>query len=80
MPRKKPATPQAASDEEISVLLKNKIVAMIGKTKDVSTVTALTNAYAKLRAVELKMDEGSWGEELPTAEPLPRVDLDGARQ
>lgn len=79
MPRKH-TTAQVASDEEISVLLKNKIVAMIGKTKDVSTVTALTNAYAKLRAVELKMDEGSWGEDLPTAEPMPRVDLEGARQ
>ena len=62
---------QLQSDDAISILLKNKLVDMIGKTKDVSTVDALTNAFAKLRSVELKVEQGEYGDDLPDAEVKP---------
>ena len=62
---------QLQSDDAISILLKNKLVDMIGKTKDVNTVVALTNAFAKLRSVELKQEQGEYGEDLPDVEVKP---------
>lgn len=68
---------QRKSDDDIAVMLKNKLVEMIDGAKDVASIVALTNAFAKLRGVELKADEGSWGEDLPNeaspAEELMRV-------
>lgn len=46
--------------------VKDKLVKMIEAAgeKEWDKVGLLANAYTKLRAVELKQDEGSWGEDL----------------
>lgn len=53
------------SDDE---KVKAKLVEMIGSAtdKEWDKVTNLANAYTKLRSVELKQDEGDWGESLTT--------------
>lgn len=51
------------TDEE---KVKNKLVQLIEKSEKPAEVVALATAFAKLRAVELKQEEGVWGQELPT--------------
>lgn len=73
---------QIASDEDISVMLKNRIAEVLGGKKaiDVNTLVQVTNAFAKLRSVELKQEEGEYGSDIPPAETQP-VDLGvGVRQ
>jgi hypothetical protein len=60
-----------ATDAEISIRLKERLVAMLENEKNPSVVVALVTAYAKLRAVELKQEEGDWGDDLPTEEVRP---------
>lgn len=43
--------------------------------KDFASVSSLAAAYTKLRAVELKQDEGNYGDELL----MPAQSLDGAQ-
>lgn len=74
---------QRHSDEEISVMLKNRIAeALEKKAVDVNTLVQVTNAYAKLRSVELKQEEGEFGSDLPPAEAAQPLDLGttGVRQ
>lgn len=49
-------------------MLKNRIAEVLGGKKaiDVNTLVQVTNAYAKLRSVELKVEQGDWGADLPT--------------
>lgn len=67
---------QIATDEDISVMLKNRIAEVLGAKKaiDVNTLVQVTNAFAKLRSVELKQDEGDYGDGLTPAESQP-IDL-----
>ena len=59
------------SDDAIAVMVKNKLADMIQGSSVAEEVVALANAFTKLRAVELKQEEGDWGEELPSeARPL----------
>ena len=71
------ARAQKKSDDEISVMLKNKLVEMIAKAKDPATVVALTNGFAKLRAVELKADEGEFGAGLDGTDDSAPITLPG---
>lgn len=74
---------QIASDEDISVMLKNRIAEVLGGKKaiDVNTLVQVTNAFAKLRGVELKQEEGEFGSDLPPAEATQPLDLGtGVRQ
>ena len=57
--------PTKRTDEQIAVMVKNKLANLIETSKDVDAVVALANAFTKLRAVEMKADEGDWGQELP---------------
>jgi hypothetical protein len=41
--------------------VKKKIVAAIDRTEVVEEITKLVNSYAKLEAIEMKMDEGEFG-------------------
>lgn len=50
------------TDEE---KVKAKLVNLIQNSSKVDEVVALANAFAKLRAVELKEEDGKWGEDLP---------------
>jgi hypothetical protein len=68
---------QLQSDEAISILVKNKLCEMLAKTKDPNTAVALTNAWAKLRSVELKQEQGEFGDSLPDAEEVKPFDLGG---
>lgn len=75
---KKRKAKQQCSDDDISVMLKNKIVEALGKkTIDVATLVQVTNAFAKLRGVELKQDEGEYGDDLTQSESQP-IDLGAA--
>lgn len=65
------ARKQKSTDNEISIMLKNKLVQMVCHCKDPASVVALTTAYAKLRAVELKQDEGDWGNDISGDESAP---------
>lgn len=68
---------QLCSDDDISVMLKNKIAEALGKkTIDVATLVQVTNAFAKLRGVELKQDEGEYGDDLTAVETQP-LDIGG---
>ena len=49
------------SDED---KVKAKLVKMLEKATKVDEVVALSNAFTKLRAVELKQEDGAWGEGL----------------
>lgn len=53
----------AMSDDE---RVKAKLVQMIDKAKDTAyaDVALLAAAYTKLRVMELKLEEGTWGEDL----------------
>ena len=67
---------QMRSDDEISIMLKNRIAEVLGGKKaiDVATLVQVTNAFAKLRSVELKQDQGDYGDGLNPAESQP-IDL-----
>ena len=69
------ARKQKKTDEDISILLKNKLVEMIDRAKDPATVVALTTSFAKLRAMELKADEGEFGEGLDSDTPSSLLDV-----
>lgn len=71
---------QLASDDDISIMLKNRIAEVLSGKRaiDVATLVQVTNAFAKLRSVELKQDEGDYGDGLTPAESQP-MDL-GVRQ
>lgn len=61
-------------------MLKNRIAeALEKKNIDVNTLVQVTNAYAKLRSVELKQEEGDWGADLPS-ETTPEDPGKGLRQ
>lgn len=66
---------QIAKDEDISIMLKNRIAEVLQQKKaiDVATLVQVTNAFAKLRSVELKQDEGDFGQDLVPAESSPTV-------
>lgn len=51
--------------------VKNKLVEMIIAAEDsaVSDVALLATAYTRLRAMELKQEEGSWGQDLDPTSP-----------
>lgn len=54
---------QHASDDDIAVMVKNKLATQLEKAKDVNSVVALANALAKW----MKKDDGDeWGQELPS--------------
>jgi hypothetical protein len=57
---------QRKTDDQIAIMLKNKLAELIEGTSDAATVVAITNAFAKLRSVELKADEGEWASGLDT--------------
>ena len=71
---------QKKTDEDISVMLKNKLVEMIDKARDPATVVALTTSFAKLRAMELKADEGEFGAGLDNDTPSLMPELPAPRQ
>lgn len=58
---------QKSDDDKV----KDKLVKMIENAgdKDWDKLVALANAYTKLRAVELKQDEGDWGTGLDAVSP-----------
>lgn len=73
----KPKERQRCSDDDISVMLKNRIADALGKKNiDVATLVQVTNAFAKLRGVELKQDEGDYGDDLTAVETQP-LDMGG---
>ena len=74
------ARKQKKSDEDINVMLKNKLLEMIDRAKDPATVVALTTAFAKLRAVELKADEGEFGSSLDADPATLMPELPAPRQ
>jgi hypothetical protein len=49
--------------------IKDRLMVEIGKTKDLPTLIGLVGAWAKIRAMELKQEDGDWGEGLAIPEP-----------
>ena len=55
--------------------IKERLMKEIGKTADLPTLIGLVGAWAKIRAMELKQEDGDWGEAIPKTNlnlpPLP---------
>lgn len=66
MKRNSVAASRLSDDDKV----KAKLVRMIEAAKDnaVADVALLATAYTKLRAMELKLEEGAWGEDLVAPE------------
>jgi hypothetical protein len=58
------------TDEET---IKTRLMAEIGKTKDVPTLIGLVGAWTKVRQMELKQEDGDWGSGLGL--PTPNLNL-----
>ena len=64
------------------VRIKERIMAEIIRTKDLPTLIGLVGAWAKIRAMELKQEDGDWGDSLKIPTPnlnLPPLDADLGR-
>jgi hypothetical protein len=59
--------------------IKTRLMVEIAKTKDLPTLIGLVGAWAKIRAMELKQEDGDWGESLSPNLTLPPVDADTHR-
>ena len=57
--------------------IKERLMKEIGKTQDLPTLIGLVGAWAKIRAMELKQEDGDWGESIPKTNlnlpPLPNA-------
>jgi hypothetical protein len=60
------------SDEE---RIKTRLMAEIVKTKDLPTLIGLVGAWAKVRQMELKQEDGDWGSGLGLAPNLNMPEL-----
>ena len=60
------------------VRIKSRLMKEIDRTQDLPTLIGLVGAWTKIRSMELKADEGDWGEGLNIPEPqrnLPPQDV-----
>ena len=62
------------TDEEISTMVKSKLAHLIEHSSDPCVVVPCVNALSKLLAVEAKMDEGDWMEDMASPLQVPNAD------